>query len=89
MLIDSRQTLTGLEQVDDGSLIMLQSQAENEVRMSSITLPDVAWPAEAGQEFNVSSADIEGFLNEFLGAGRPVGDMWSLNYTDANSGNLG
>lgn len=65
-------------------------QAENEVggasavRMSSITLPDVTWP-EAGQEFNVSSADIEGFLNEFLGAGRPVGDMWSLNYTDANN----
>lgn len=87
-LIDSRQTLTGLEQIDDGSLIMMPgssgSGGDNR-RMSGIVLPDVSWPEDMGQDFNVSSADIEGFLNEFLGAGRPVGDMWSLNCADTTN----
>lgn len=79
VLIDSRQPLTGLEQIDDGSLIM-PSAVDGQ---TNIALPDVSWPEEM-QDFNMTSADISGVLNDFLGANRPVVDMWSLNYIDTN-----
>ncbi|KAL1957349.1 hypothetical protein VTO42DRAFT_6138 [Malbranchea cinnamomea] len=101
VLIDSRQTLTGLEQIDDGSLIMpLNSSSPSSsavavpvaetqtdgtaARANLVALPEVTWPEDMMQEVSMSSADISGFLNEFLGASRPVGDMWSLNYMDSN-----
>jgi hypothetical protein len=52
---------------------------------TNIALPNVAWPEEM-QDFNMTSADISGLLNDFLGANRPVVDMWNLNYTDMNPG---
>ncbi|PGH27803.1 hypothetical protein AJ80_00591 [Polytolypa hystricis UAMH7299] len=79
VLLDSRQTLTGLEQVDDGSLILMPSAVNGQ---TNIALPDMTWPEEMQEDFNMTSADVSVILNDFLGSNRPVMDMWSLNYPD-------
>ncbi|PGH00571.1 hypothetical protein AJ79_08174 [Helicocarpus griseus UAMH5409] len=75
-LIDSQQGLNGLEQHDDGSLV-LPFMADGQTQ---ITFPDIAWPEEM-HDFNMDSADISVFLNDFLGTNRPGTDMLNLNFT--------
>lgn len=40
---------------------------------ASITLPDVAWPEDMYGSMN--SADISGFLNDFIGTNRSAMDI--------------
>ncbi|OAX81844.1 hypothetical protein ACJ72_03809 [Emergomyces africanus] len=75
-LIDSQQTLSGLERHDDGSLV-LPFMTDGQTQ---ITFPDIPWPEDM-HDFNIDSADISGFLNDFLGTNRPGTDMLSLNFT--------
>lgn len=67
-LLDSRQTLTGLEQHHDGLLLTPAGQ-------TSITLPDVSWP-DIG---TMNSADISMFLNDFIGTNRSAMDILNSN----------
>lgn len=69
-LADSRQTLTGLEQHHDGLLLMPGLDGHGQ---ASITLPDVAWPEDMYGSMN--SADISGFLNDFIGTNRSAMDI--------------
>ncbi|KAL3464789.1 fungal-specific transcription factor domain-containing protein [Aspergillus heterothallicus] len=71
VLVDSRQTLTGLAQHQDGSLI-----AEGP---TSIALPDVIWPEDLFDS-HVDQADISMFLNDFIGTNRSVMDMLNSEY---------
>ncbi|PGH36814.1 hypothetical protein GX50_00271 [[Emmonsia] crescens] len=74
-LIDSQQTLNGLEHHDDGSLV-LPFMTDGQTQ---ITFPDIPWPEDMN-DFNMDSADISIFLNDFLGTNRPGTDMLSLNF---------
>ncbi|KAL2813878.1 fungal-specific transcription factor domain-containing protein [Aspergillus granulosus] len=71
VLVDSRQTLTGLAQHQDGSLI-----AEGP---TSIALPDVIWPEDLF-DTHVDQADISMFLNDFIGTNRSVMDILNSDY---------
>ncbi|KAL2359088.1 hypothetical protein RJZ56_008078 [Blastomyces dermatitidis] len=75
-LIDSQLTLNGLEHQDDGSLV-LPFMTDGQTQ---ITFPDIPWPEDM-HDFNMDSADISVFLNDFLGTNRPGTDMLSLNLT--------
>lgn len=46
---------------------------------TQITFPDIPWPEDMN-DFNMDSADISIFLNDFLGTNRPGTDMLSLNF---------
>ncbi|KAL3442450.1 fungal-specific transcription factor domain-containing protein [Aspergillus insuetus] len=73
VLVDSRQTLMGLAQHHDGSLI-----AEGE-GPTSIALPNVIWPEDLF-DTHVDQADISMFLNDFIGTNRSVMDMLNSEY---------
>lgn len=60
VLVDSRQTLTGLAQHQDGSLVMPAGTGAGD-----IALPDVIWPDDLFDQ-----VDISMFLNDFIGTGR-------------------
>ncbi|OJJ57176.1 hypothetical protein ASPSYDRAFT_134130 [Aspergillus sydowii CBS 593.65] len=64
VLVDSRQTLTGLAQHQDGSLIMPAGSGAGD-----IALPDVIWPDDLFDD-RVDQVDISMFLNDFIGTGR-------------------
>ncbi|KAI9375133.1 fungal-specific transcription factor domain-containing protein [Aspergillus egyptiacus] len=72
VLVDSRQTLTGLSQHQDGSLIMPGTGA-------NIALPDVIWPEDLFDS-HVDQADISMFLNDFIGTNRSAMDILNSNY---------
>ncbi|KAL2861209.1 transcription factor domain-containing protein [Aspergillus lucknowensis] len=79
VLVDSRQTLTGLAQHQDGSLIMPSEGPAN------IALPDVIWPEDMFDS-HVDQADISMFLNDFIGTNRSAMDILNSNYmTDYGS----
>ncbi|QSS49462.1 C6 transcription factor [Histoplasma capsulatum var. duboisii H88] len=74
-LINSQRTLNGLEHHADGSLV-LPFMADGQTQ---ITFPDISW-TEDMYDFNMDSADISGFLNDFLGTNRPGTDILRLNF---------
>ena len=74
ILVNSQQTLTGLEQHQDGSLVMPTTN-----RLGNIALPDVPWP-ENTFESTMNQADISMFLNDFIGTNRSVMDILSSDY---------
>ncbi|EKG15372.1 Transcription factor fungi [Macrophomina phaseolina MS6] len=80
VLITSRQTLTGMQQHDDGSLVF-PAVTDPHVPMST---QDFAWPAwpDANQNFDGSSMDMSMFLGNWLGANRPVMDMLNFDAAD-------
>ncbi|KAK2800055.1 hypothetical protein FQN51_006294 [Onygenales sp. PD_10] len=80
-LIGSRQTLSGLEHHDDGSLV-LPFVTDGQTQ---IALPDIAWP-EGMHDFNMDSADVSLFLNDFLGTNRPGTDMLNLSFPSQSIG---
>lgn len=71
-LLDSCQTLTGLEQHHDGLLL---AQADAGI---NISLPDVTGDGVDGGWMN--SADIEMFLNDFIGSNRSAMDILGSSY---------
>ncbi|KAL3469756.1 fungal-specific transcription factor domain-containing protein [Aspergillus californicus] len=73
VLVDSRQTLTGLAQHQDGSLIMPGEGPAN------IALPDVIWPPDLFDS-HVDQADISMFLNDFIGTNRSAMDILNSGY---------
>lgn len=75
-LINSQRTLNGLEHHADGSLV-LPFMADGQTQ---ITFPDISW-TEDRYDFNMDSADISVFLNDFLGTNRPGTDILRLNLT--------
>ncbi|PWY94231.1 C6 transcription factor [Aspergillus sclerotioniger CBS 115572] len=74
ILVNSQQTLTGLEQHQDGSLVMPTNNG-----LGNIALPDVPWP-ENTFESTMNQADISMFLNDFIGTNRSVMDILSSEY---------
>ncbi|OJJ50225.1 hypothetical protein ASPZODRAFT_58444 [Penicilliopsis zonata CBS 506.65] len=76
VLIESRQTLMGFEQHDDGSLFVPATGVKGQ--SNALAVPDVSWPDDMS-EFNMNSADISVFLNDFLSTNRPVMDMLNMN----------
>ncbi|KAL4935121.1 hypothetical protein BDV06DRAFT_217654 [Aspergillus oleicola] len=79
VLVENRQTLTGLAQNDDGSLFMsgkLGSNSGGGEENMGIALPvDVSWPEDMFADIgfggeNGGQVDIGLFLNEFVGGGR-------------------
>lgn len=74
-LLDSRQTLTGLEQHYDGLLLAPDADGQG----TSISLPDVDVSLTgAGEGVDggwMNSADIEMFLNDFIGGNRSAMDI--------------
>lgn len=75
VLVDTQQTLTGLEQLQDGSLFMppiVDGPA-------NVTLPDVSWP-ENTFDSAMNQEDVSMFLNDFLGTNRPVMDILNASY---------
>ncbi|KAL4877071.1 C6 transcription factor [Aspergillus karnatakaensis] len=73
VLVSSRQTLTGLEQHQDGSLFMPAAVAGESGRGQGIALPDVSWPEDMFGDtggMGLGEVDISGFLNDFIGSGR-------------------
>ncbi|KAL2823301.1 fungal-specific transcription factor domain-containing protein [Aspergillus cavernicola] len=73
VVVDSRQTLTGLAQHQDGSLILPGTGPAN------IALPDVIWPEDLFDS-HVDQADISMFLNNFIGTNRSAMDILNSNY---------
>ncbi|BCR92189.1 transcription factor domain-containing protein [Aspergillus chevalieri] len=70
-LLDSRQTLTGLEQHHDGLLLASADADTGDRQGLSISLPDVTGTMEGGMDGGwMSSAGIEMFLNDFIGSNR-------------------
>ncbi|KKK26949.1 C6 transcription factor [Aspergillus rambellii] len=74
VLVDSRQTLTGLAQHQDGSLIMPPGDGP-----ANIALPDVIWPEDLFDS-HVDQVDISMFLNDFIVTNRSVMDILNSNY---------
>lgn len=75
VLVDSQQTLSGLEQHQDGSLVVpstLQGPG-------NIALPDIPWPEDIPDSM-VNQEDISMFLNDFIGTNRSVMDILNSNY---------
>ncbi|KAE8153780.1 hypothetical protein BDV25DRAFT_168297 [Aspergillus avenaceus] len=75
VLVDSQQTLTGLEQHHDGSLVIPASIDGP----ANISLPNVPWPDDTF-ESTMSQQDISMFLNDFIGANRSVMDLLNSDY---------
>ncbi|KKK25394.1 hypothetical protein P175DRAFT_0530702 [Aspergillus ochraceoroseus IBT 24754] len=74
VLVDSRQTLTGLAQHQDGSLILPPGDGP-----ANIALPDVIWPEDLFDS-HVDQVDISMFLNDFIVTNRSVMDILNSNY---------
>lgn len=72
VLVDSEETLEGLTQHRDGSLVMPALD-------SNIALPDVEWP-ENVFDSHINSTDISMFLNDFIGTHRSVMDILHSDY---------
>ncbi|KAF9641547.1 putative c6 transcription factor protein [Lasiodiplodia theobromae] len=81
VLIKSRQTLTGMQQHDDGSLVF---PAVTDPHPPTMSAQDFAWPAwpDATHGLDVNNMDMSMFLGNWLGANRPVMDMLNLDSTD-------
>ncbi|KAF7595392.1 hypothetical protein BBP40_006386 [Aspergillus hancockii] len=75
VLVESQQTLMGLEQHQDGSLVIPTTINGP----ANISLPDVSWPEDTFDS-TMSQADISMFLNDFIGANRSVMDILNSNY---------
>ena len=75
VLVDSRQTLTGLEQHQDGSLVVPSAFQGP----GNIALPDIPWPGDIPDSM-VNQEDISMFLNDFIGTNRSVMDILNSNY---------
>ncbi|KAL4865007.1 hypothetical protein BDV12DRAFT_156654 [Aspergillus spectabilis] len=78
VLVESRQTLTGLEQHQDGSLFM--PAGVNGAEGAGIALPDVIWPEDLFDAAQLDSVDISGFLNDFIGTNRSAVEILRGNY---------
>ncbi|RAL14501.1 transcription factor domain-containing protein [Aspergillus homomorphus CBS 101889] len=74
VLVKSRQTLTGIERHQDGSLVMPAADGA-----ANIAFPDVSWPENTFDSL-VNQTDISMFLNDFIGANRSVMDILSSDY---------
>ncbi|KAF4269602.1 hypothetical protein CNMCM8057_008092 [Aspergillus fumigatus] len=72
ILVDSEETLEGLTQHRDGSLVMPALD-------SNIALPNVDWP-ENVFDSHMNSTDISMFLNDFIGTHRSVMDILNSDY---------
>ncbi|KAF4214232.1 hypothetical protein CNMCM8980_006917 [Aspergillus fumigatiaffinis] len=72
ILVDSEETLEGLTQHRDGSLVMPALD-------SNIALPNVEWP-ENVFDSHMNSTDISMFLNDFIGTHRSVMDILNSDY---------
>lgn len=79
ILVNSQQTLTGLEQHQDGSLVIPTTDGPG-----NIALPDVSWPEDTFDS-TMNQADISMFLNGFIGTNRSVMDILSF---DLNSDSI-
>ncbi|GLA52319.1 hypothetical protein AnigIFM63604_009168 [Aspergillus niger] len=79
ILVNSQQTLTGLEQHQDGSLVIPTTDGPG-----NIALPDVPWPEDTFDS-TMNQADISMFLNGFIGTSRSVMDILSF---DPNSDSI-
>lgn len=75
VLVDARQTVTGLEYHQDGSLF-IPATTEGP---GNIAFPDFPWP-ENTFDSAMNQEDISLFLNDFIGTGRSVMDMLSSGY---------
>lgn len=80
VLINSRQTVTGMQQHDDGSLVF-PAVTDPQVPLAT---QDLAWPVwpDAAQHIDASNMDMSMFLGNWLGANRPVMDMLNLDSAD-------
>ncbi|PYH98007.1 hypothetical protein BO71DRAFT_447549 [Aspergillus ellipticus CBS 707.79] len=74
ILVNSQQTLTGLEQHQDGSLFLPTSDGPG-----NISLPNVPWPDDM-IDLSMNQADISMFLNDFIGSNRSLMDILSSDY---------
>ncbi|KAF2452502.1 C6 transcription factor [Lineolata rhizophorae] len=75
-LINSRQTLSGLHQHDNGSLVL--SPGTNP-QTQQMPISDFVWPTE-DFNFGASNMDMSAFLSGWLGANRPVTEMLNLEF---------
>ncbi|KAE8354926.1 C6 transcription factor [Aspergillus coremiiformis] len=75
VLVESQQTLMGLEQRQDGSLVIPTTNDGP----ANISLPNVSWPEDTFDS-TMSQEDISTFLNDFIGANRSVMDILNSNY---------
>lgn len=75
VLVDARQTVTGLEHHQDGSLFIPPTTEGP----GNIALPDFPWPANTFDSA-INQEEISLFLNDFIGTGRSVMEMLSSNY---------
>ncbi|KAK1145234.1 hypothetical protein N8T08_004387 [Aspergillus melleus] len=74
VLVDARQTVTGLEHHQDGSLFIPATTDGP----GNIALPDFPWP-ENTFDSSMNQEDISLFLNDFIGTGRSVMEMLNSN----------
>lgn len=81
VLVESQQTLMGLEQHQDGSLV-IPSTIDGP---ANISLPNVPWPEDTFDS-TMSQEDISMFLNDFIGANRSVMDILNSNYMNDTLG---
>ncbi|KAF5864555.1 hypothetical protein ETB97_007387 [Aspergillus alliaceus] len=75
VLVESQQTLMGLEQHQDGSLVIPTTTDGP----ANISLPNVPWPEDTFDSA-MSQEDISMFLNDFIGANRSVMNILNMNY---------
>lgn len=75
VLVGSQQTLTGIEQDQDGSLVMPPSFDGS----TNIALPDVSWPEDTFDS-SMNQEEISLFLNDFIGTNRSVMDILNASY---------
>ncbi|KAJ5085024.1 C6 transcription factor [Penicillium argentinense] len=76
VLVGTQQTLTGLEENQDGSLIMPPSFDGS----TNIALPDVFWPEDM-LDSSMNQEEISTFLNDFIGTNRSVMDILNSNHS--------
>ncbi|KAE8375755.1 C6 transcription factor [Aspergillus bertholletiae] len=81
VLVESQQTLMGLEQLQDGSLV-IPTTIDGP---ANISLPNVPWPEDTFDS-TMSQEDISMFLNDFIGANRSVMDILNSNYMNDTLG---
>ncbi|OMP86921.1 putative transcriptional regulatory protein C11D3.07c [Diplodia seriata] len=84
VLINSRQTLTGMQQHDDGSLVF-PAVTDPHPPMSAQDFVWPTWPVPA-HGLDAGNMDMSMFLGNWLGANRPVMDMLNLDGTDQELG---
>lgn len=87
VLVNSRQTLMGMQQHSDGSLVF-PAVTDPQVPMAA---QDFAWPAwpDAAQNLDTNNnMDMSMFLGNWLGANRPVMDMLNLELADQEANNM-